>query len=132
VKVLLDTHVFIWSATRKSLSLTATAVFLDSANELYFSLASYWEIAIKVSLGKLVLDANWMQQIDEEMVANSIQWLPIAKEHCQQVTALPHLHGDPFDRLLWQPYSNLCKAAIGLLPSLRPAFCPLLIDQYAA
>ena len=100
MKVLLDTHVFIWSATRKSLSPTATAVFLDSANELYFSLASYWEIAIKVSLGKLVLDAKWMQQIDEEMVANSIQWLPIAKEHCQQVTALPHLHGDPFDRLL--------------------------------
>lgn len=100
MKILLDTHVFIWSVTRKSLSPTATALFLDSANELYFSLASYWEIAVKVSLGKLVLDNKWMQQIDEEMTANGIQWLPIAKEHCQQVTTLPHLHGDPFDRLL--------------------------------
>lgn len=100
MRILLDTHVFIWSATVNKLSETATAHFLDTNNELYFSIASYWEIAIKVGLGKLALNEEWVQSINEIMSKNGIKWLPIAQSHCQQVTTLPHLHGDPFDRML--------------------------------
>lgn len=100
MKLLLDTHAFLWAVNHKGLSATATHAFLDPANELHFSAASYWEICIKLSLGKLALASAWRQQFDQEMTVNRIQWLPITKDHCWQVTQLPFLHGDPFDRLL--------------------------------
>lgn len=100
MKILLDTHVFIWSATVDKLSQAATEAFLDTKNELYLSVASYWEMAIKISLGKLTLDENWIQRVDDMMSKNQLRWLAIDKAHCQVITTLPHLHGDPFDRLL--------------------------------
>lgn len=100
MKFLVDTHVFIWSTMRHRLGSQATAVFLDPNNELYLSVASYWEICIKISIGKLVLADDWIQGIEDEMAANSIQWLSIIPKHCQQITKLPVLHSDPFDRLL--------------------------------
>jgi len=100
MRILLDTHVFIWIATLHRLSETATAHFLDADNQLYFSMASYWEIAIKIGLGKLTLSDQWVQKIESIMSTNGITWLPIAQAHCQVVTTLPHLHGDPFDRML--------------------------------
>lgn len=100
MKILLDTHVFIWSTFRQNLSETATTAFLDTNNRLYLSAASYWEICIKLNLGKLALADNWKQGIDYEMKANSIIWLPIDKGHCQEMANLPFHHSDPFDRLL--------------------------------
>jgi PIN domain nuclease of toxin-antitoxin system len=100
VKLLIDTHAFLWFLTGENLSQAATEAFLDRANALYFSAASYWEISIKLSLGKLQLTANWPQLFDREMQINGIQWLPIEKEHCQGLLQLPPIHRDPFDRLL--------------------------------
>ena len=100
MKILLDTHVLLWVVTQQNLSTAATAAFLDIQNQLYLSAVSYWELCIKVSLGKLTLAPNWTALVDEVIAVNGIQWLGIEKPHCQRLLLLPHLHGDPFDRLL--------------------------------
>lgn len=100
MKLLLDTHAFLWLIMGENLSQAAREAFLDRANALYFSAASYWEIGIKLSLGKLQLTDDWPQAFDREMLVNGIQWLPIEKEHCQGIVHLPFVHRDPFDRLL--------------------------------
>lgn len=101
MKVLLDTHAFLWLVQGdKRLSREAEAIFLERDNELFFSAASYWEICIKQSLGKLGLALGWQEILDTELVVNSISWLDIKKAHCQGLLHLPQHHGDPFDRLL--------------------------------
>lgn len=101
MRLLVDSHALLWLITGDHrLSPTGRASFLDPANELFFSAASYWEICIKVSIGKLTLSSDWSEVIDRELAVNSIQWLPIAKEHCQAVIALPLHHRDPFDRII--------------------------------
>lgn len=100
MKLLIDTHAFLWALTGAGLTSVARQAFLDPENSLYFSAASYWEICIKTSLGKLSLAADWRQRFDAEMTANQILWLAIEKEHCHRIISLPLLHGDPFDRLL--------------------------------
>jgi PIN domain nuclease of toxin-antitoxin system len=100
MKLLLDTHAFLWAISGAGLSVAAQQAFIEPENSLYLSAASYWEICIKSSLGKLVLSADWRQKLDDEMAANQILWLPVEKEHCQRVVSLPFLHGDPFDRML--------------------------------
>lgn len=100
MKILLDTHVLLWVMTQQNLSTAATTAFLDTQNQLYLSVVSYWEICIKVSIGKLTLVPNWLDLIDEVIAVNGIQWLSIDKAHCQRLLTLPPLHGDPFDRLL--------------------------------
>jgi len=101
VKVLLDTHTFLWLIQGdKRVSREAEAIFLERDNELFFSAASYWEICIKQSLGKLGLALGWQEILDTELAVNSISWLDIKKAHCQGLLHLPQHHGDPFDRLL--------------------------------
>ena len=100
MKLLLDTHVLLWTAVQQSLSPLATKAFLDLDNELYLSAASYWELCIKQSIGKLTLMPAWITVLDEVMQVNHIQWLPLTKEHCQMLVTLPLLHGDPFDRIM--------------------------------
>ena len=100
MKLLLDTHAFLWIIWDRNLSATARQAYLDASNDLYLSAASYWEICLKVSIGKLTLLPDWMSRFDDEMTRNGIVWLPIAKEHCQHLLLLPALHRDPFDRLL--------------------------------
>ena len=100
MQLLLDTHTFLWSIEGQGLSKRAAEAFLDPENDLYLSVASYWELCIKFSIGKLDLGSGWQKTMDREMAANSIRWLPIEKTHCQAVTILPVIHLDPFDRLL--------------------------------
>ena len=100
MKLLLDTHAFLWAVSGARLSDAAQRAFLAPQNDLYLSAASYWEICIKVSLGKLTLQPDWRQQFDDELTINRIHWLPIARDHCQRSIELPFLHGDPFDRML--------------------------------
>lgn len=101
MKVLLDTHAFLWTVTSDDrLSETAQQIFLDSQNSLFFSAASLWEISIKKSLGKISLKRGWFQIIQKEIDANAIEWLPIEMPHCVVVTELPFHHRDPFDRML--------------------------------
>ena len=101
MKVLLDTHTFLWLISGDDrLSETAQKTFLDPGNILFFSAASLWEICIKVSLGKLSLKSGWLKTIQDEMKVNAIQWLSIEMLHCVELTNLPFHHRDPFDRML--------------------------------
>ena len=101
MKVLLDTHAFLWSITGDDrLSKTAEEIFLDPDNNLFFSAASFWEICIKMSLGKLSLKRGWFKTIQEEMRINAVQWLPVEMQHCVELTKLSFHHRDPFDRML--------------------------------
>ena len=101
MKVLLDTHAFLWSITGDDrLSETAEKTFLNPENNLYFSAASFWEICIKLSLGKLSLKSGRLKTIQEEMRINAVQWLPVEMQHCVELTKLPFHHRDPFDRML--------------------------------
>lgn len=82
------------------MSRVADSAFLNPENSLYLSAASYWEICIKVGIGKLALPDNWQETADLAMRINDIRWLPIEQPHCLELLTLPHHHRDPFDRLL--------------------------------
>lgn len=101
MKFLLDTHVFIWMISNESaLSKEAMAAMANQRNSLFFSAASYWEICIKISVGKLTLGKTWEKKVDRELEFNGIQWMPIRKNHSQAICSLPGIHKDPFDRIL--------------------------------
>jgi PIN domain nuclease of toxin-antitoxin system len=99
--ILLDTQVILWAISGdKRLSKKGKTVFLDPANNLYFSMAGYREIVIKVSIGKLELADQWQMVIAREMQNNFIRFLPITKEYCNCLAGLPSHHRDPFDRMI--------------------------------
>lgn len=101
MKALLDTHTLLWMVSNSGkLSDSSREVIADEVNELYFSVAGYWEIGIKQSLGKLVLAPGWGEILPMEMTRNRIAWLPIEPKHVHEVAELPWIHRDPFDRLL--------------------------------
>ena len=97
---LLDTHTFLWLVWGQHLSQPVQQAFLDTNNQFYLSAASYWEICIKIALGKLTVTADWAERFEQELTINGIRWLGVEKVHCQQLARLPLLHRDPFDRLL--------------------------------
>lgn len=101
MKVLLDTHVLLWMVSRsRQLSSHARELLSDGANELFFSIAGYWELGIKISIGKLELAENWEETLPKEIARNGITWLPVTPPHIHTVARLPWIHRDPFDRLL--------------------------------
>ena len=101
MKILLDTHIFLWLLSGDGrLSGPAKTIFLNEENEIYFSVASLWEIGIKISLGRLKLADNWKEVIEDEMAVNLIKLLQISKRHCYKLVDLPFHHRDPFDRML--------------------------------
>lgn len=100
MNLLPDTHTFLWALNGGPLSDAARQAFLNLENTLFLSAASYWEICIKISIGKLVLTGDWSRQFDAEIAANGIRWLPIEQTHCRRILVLPPLHQDPIDRLL--------------------------------
>lgn len=101
MRVLLDTHAFIWLVTDDpKLSATAKAVFLNNDNELLLSAVTGFEIAVKYSLGKLRLKEPPEPFIHKRIKANALIPLAITIEHTMLLADLPFHHRDPFDRLL--------------------------------
>jgi PIN domain nuclease of toxin-antitoxin system len=102
VKLLLDTHAFLWWVTDDpQLSSRARRILGDSSNEVYFSAVSGWEIAIKTRLGRLSLGGDNLEDfVAEQVAANGFQLLPIHLNHALRTYSLPDCHRDPFDRLL--------------------------------
>lgn len=101
MKVLLDTHAFLWlMVDDPRLSPTAKTTFSDINNEIYLSLASAWEMAIKASLKKLKLPLPVKDYVLARTQAHQIKLLDIAIEHIGVVETLPLHHRDPFDRLI--------------------------------
>lgn len=101
MKLLLDTHVFIWWADQpEKLSPTALAALEDEDNALFLSVASVWEMQIKIQLGRLKLRAELTELVESQREANDVQILPVALIHVLALDALPLHHKDLFDRLL--------------------------------
>lgn len=101
MKVLLDTHAFIWRVTNDpQLSQTAKATIANPSNTVFFSVINGWEIIIKQGTGKLTLPEPAETYIPSRIAANQFTILPVQLSHILQVASLPDLHRDPFDRLL--------------------------------
>jgi len=113
MKALLDTHAFLWWITDdQRLSSRVREIIADKANEILFSAASAWEIAIKTGLGRLQLPADPEIFISEQLELNAIEALPVRIGHALHVYQLPSYHRDPFDRLL------IAQAQLEKLPIL--------------
>ena len=101
MKVLLDTHTFLWWITDDNrLSSSAREVITNGDNELFLSAATGWEIAVKAQLGRIKLPKEPHSFIAEQLRLNSIQSLPIHMSHALHVYSLPNHHRDPFDRMI--------------------------------
>lgn len=100
-KYLLDTHTFLWMAADSSKpGSNALTAILDTSTELLLSVASVWEMAIKVSLGKLQLPQPIESFVLSQLKSKDIMLLQIQLQHLAVVTSLPFHHRDPFDRLI--------------------------------
>lgn len=100
MKLLLDTHLLLWAAENSPrMPEAARELIVDPGNELYFSAASLWEIAIKQGLGRpdFEVDARVLRR---GLIDNGYLELPILSEHAVAIEGLPAIHKDPFDRLL--------------------------------
>ncbi|MEK7879065.1 MAG: type II toxin-antitoxin system VapC family toxin [candidate division NC10 bacterium] len=101
MKLLLDTHAFIWwDSEPNRVSPNALAQCQNRANELWLSVASVWETQIKLQLGKLRLSLPLAKLIESQQQTNGLQVLPITLAHVLAIEQLPDHHKDPFDRLL--------------------------------
>jgi PIN domain nuclease of toxin-antitoxin system len=101
MRVLLDTHVFLWWVEGdRALPAKARAALADQENECLISLVSAWELAIKAGLGKLKLALPVKRYVVEHAAANGFRMLDIRMAHIGRVETLAPHHGDPFDRLL--------------------------------
>jgi len=97
VRVLLDTHILLWTLSDDPKLSAKARKLIESAAEIYISAASFWEMAIKVGLGKLDVD---LEEIREYCLASGFIELAITSEHAIAVKDLEHHHRDPFDRLI--------------------------------
>ena len=119
MKLLLDTHTFIWWANEpEKLSQKAKIVCQDNISTLILSVVSVWEMQIKMQLGKLRISRPIEELITAQQQTNGLQVLPIELAHVLSLSGLPPHHKDPFDRLL------IAQANVegATLVSLDPAF----------
>jgi len=101
VKLLLDTHAFLWwVGDTRGLSRKARSAIGSGRNACFVSVASGWEIAVKVSLGNLRIESSLDRFLPEQLAANGFQPLAIDLKHTARVATLPFHHRDPLDRLL--------------------------------
>lgn len=98
---LLDTHTFLWFIDDDpALSSTAKGLIQAAESTIFLSSASIWEMAIKVSLGKLDMPSPFDTFVKEQLSENAIRLLDIKPEHTGIIATLPFHHRDPFDRLI--------------------------------
>ena len=98
MKLLLDTHALLWYLTTpEKLPAAAHRAIRAADNEVYASLASAWEISIKVAIGRLDFDAQWLERA---IPAVGVEVLGISLQHTARIAELPLHHRNPFDRML--------------------------------
>jgi PIN domain nuclease of toxin-antitoxin system len=124
MRLLLDTHTFLWIVLGETrLSDTAKSYIVDRSNTKLVSPATYWEIAIKVSLKKYTLNESYAAFMQRGIFGNGFVILTIEPKHTTVLTTLPFHHRDPFDRLL------IAQAMVETIPilSVDPTFdaCPV-------
>ena len=101
MKFLVDTHAFIWFTEGSTeLSTTSRVILEDITNDCYVSIASLWEMSIKVGLGKLTLKVGDYAKVIDLVNENGFQILGIDFSHTLENTKLPLHHRDPFDRII--------------------------------
>ncbi|HLF72870.1 MAG TPA: type II toxin-antitoxin system VapC family toxin [Anaerolineales bacterium] len=101
MNILLDTHVFLWFIDENPrLSKPARVLIEAEDSQPFLSMASLWEIAIKISLGKLQLEQSYEAFIPQQLALNGIGILNLSLEHIAAIATLPFHHRDPFDRLI--------------------------------
>ncbi|HUP50198.1 MAG TPA: type II toxin-antitoxin system VapC family toxin [Thermoanaerobaculia bacterium] len=101
MRVLVDTHCWLWALARpEALNPAAASLLGDAETEVLFSAASVWEIAIKSSLGKVMLPEGSDLSLFDILDSLPMTSLPVFESHARQVAKLPLHHRDPFDRLL--------------------------------
>jgi len=121
MKLLLDTHSFLWFVTSDpQLSATTRALIANVDNELLLSAASYWEVAIKVSIGKYPLTVPFETFFTTALVANGIQILAVEIRHAAVLSALPMYHKDPFDRMIAAQASSESIPVVSIDAALDP------------
>ncbi|MGK5091743.1 type II toxin-antitoxin system VapC family toxin [Deltaproteobacteria bacterium TL4] len=119
MRLLLDTHVFMWCDSEPDhLSEQARLLCADRTNDLILSVASVWEMQIKIQLGKLKLKLPLPDLIKKQQETNGLEILPIELRYIFALQNLPSYHKDPFDRLL------IAQSLVEHLPILTadPAF----------
>ena len=123
MKLLLDTHTFIWFVMGSpQLSVAARGLIEDSFNQKYVSDATVWEMAIKHSLSKLNLQQPFRQFIERHMAGNGFDILAINHEYIFRTAGLPYHHRDPFDRML------IAQSLVEQMPVIS---IDSVFDQYA-
>ncbi|MFB2875532.1 type II toxin-antitoxin system VapC family toxin [Floridanema aerugineum] len=101
MKLLFDTHTFIWwDSQPNNLSQTALTLLQDRSNILLLSVISIWEMQIKLQLGKITLNRPLLEIIENQQKTNQIEVLSVNLAHVLVLDSLPIVHKDPFDRLL--------------------------------
>jgi PIN domain nuclease of toxin-antitoxin system len=115
MKLLLDTVVFLKTASASAdIPPRVKGLLLNEDNEIHVSVASYWEIAIKYSIGKLALPDRPDRFLHQHREKLGAETLPLDEESVLHVTLLPDLHRDPFDRIL------ICQAIVHGMMLLTP------------
>lgn len=97
--LLLDTHSMIWFINGANIPSKSKLIIQETANNCYISIASLWEIAIKLSINKLEMNIEF-DLVEEFMTENKINLLPISVNHLKQLQKLKLIHRDPFDRII--------------------------------
>ncbi|MFM9837282.1 MAG: type II toxin-antitoxin system VapC family toxin [Cyclobacteriaceae bacterium] len=121
MNILLDTHALIWLFDGSGdLSNAARKEIENPQNTNYVSVVSFWEIAIKISIGKLEMDLS-MEDLQKLAWENGIEVLAVRVEHTFQLRSLPYLHKDPFDRLIFSQ---------ALIESMDLVSCDEIFDKY--
>lgn len=125
MRLLLDSQALLWFlGGDRRLSATARQAIEDLNNERLFSVAGMWEIAIKVSLGKLQLHVPFVALFPAQLQANAIELLPIRSTHAAEVLVLPFHHRDPFDRMLVAQARVEVATVVSSDPGLDPYGIP--------
>ncbi len=102
MRILLDTHAFLWWASQRGARLSERArdLLSDGSTDAALSMASVWEIAIKVGGGKMILPDTVEHYIPDRLRHDGFELLTIDLPHAFRAGTLPRIHGDPFDRML--------------------------------
>lgn len=119
-RLLLDTHALIWFVSNDPNLPVSTRDKIESADDVFLSIASLWEMAIKLNIGKLPLQGNF-EDIEPQLIAAGITILPVTFTDTVQFRYLPLHHRDPFDRIL---------VAQAINHSLVLVSCDVAFDPY--
>ena len=126
MKLLVDTHVFLWMATAPERLGGAREAVETPANEVLLSAVSTWELAIKVSIGRLALPEAVGGYVTSRMRSLALDGLPVEHVHAAAVEALPMHHRDPFDRLLIAQARTVGATLVTADEAVRPYDIPIL------